>query len=779
MDDDVIQMMGELLVLYGERGKLDAKRLWNSCADPDETSKDGRGLVWTIQQINNKIKKLNNMLDIVLDTEQMNELKTEGNAFGIREKEEKERVLELQHRPTNTTYVNGKIAYGPMNYNKRALINMTDKNIPDDIKIGLSFGWKFLFPFSIKNDNMYEIIAQVDKCIDDTVHESRRMEANIEVANILKSCDNYQENKTTQWLTFISKRTEKFFKNNVDIFATRSDKGGHTVVITVEQYEKEVERMLNNDGYEIIGYDPLDGLIKNESRLIKIIKSNFKCKEFLPLLRGYQPNLLKLACFYGLPKVHKPGLKLRPITALSGGPGYFLGKVFNDMLKVIFPRTEHHIKDSYDIKKFLDQVEILPTNIIKSYDVVNMFPSIPVELAIQTIMEKSKDFLDNYGIGKIILQRILKYLLIDSTFFTAVGKTYKQISGLPMGGCISPTIARLIMDKVIVHLYEKVPEITFIKVFVDDTIAALDPQCAGKALETLNNFNPMMKFTVEDEDENQSIKFLNLNLMRTNGGIKTNWYRKIFASGRLVSFYSGHKFSTIMGTAEAFIKTVLSLSNGEFFHQNRNIVMETLRENCFPDTTIESLMNKFYTLMRPVSSGRGGKNPNVEYKIFPHAINGSARIKKVLDKLKNPNIVLADSTKNTKINHVTTRKTKIEWERRGNIILFSNCQCGEKYRIDATKFNESGKMAMKRLQTSFNRCNNTHAFTEFDYVKGLAYNSQTKYLLKYVKFYYGGRLNNVQADLPNYHLINLLKKSRIPGKIKKGKNGKGQRMEDI
>lgn len=65
-------------------------------------------------------------------------------------------------------------------------------------------------------------------------------------------------------------------------------------------------------------------------------------------------------------------------------------------------------------------------------------------------------------------------------------------------------------------------------------------------------------------------------------------------------------------------------------------------------------------------------------------------------------------------------------------------KCGTKFKKkDATRFNESGEMTRNRLQTSFNRCNNTHAFTEFRYIRGLAYGSQTKYLLKYIKHYFG------------------------------------------
>lgn len=766
MDDDQIELMGELMAAYKKIGQLEARRLWIECRDPDGMSNDHKRNAKELTSTETAIKKKLKICDVFLTEDQLNTLKMECNSFKKTERELIEANIEIEYRPTNTIYNNGKIEYLPMNYNKKALINMTQREIPEDICIGLSLGWKFLFPFTTHSGNIHEVVSQLDNCIDDAVGESRRLEATLEVKGALLSGKNYQENLTTQWLTFVSKRTKNFFNENDDLLVTRSDKGAHSVIIEVEKYDEAIENMLSNDSYTVINYDPLNSLINSEQKLIKIIRNNYKCKEFIPLLRSYQPNILQLAKFYGLPKIHKPGFKLRPITALNGGPGYTLGKIFNEMLKQIFPRTHYHIKDSYEVKKFLDEVVILPTDVIKSYDVVDMFSNIPIDLAMNIIMDKSDEFLDKFGIGKMILKGISNFLLNESTFFTAIGKTFKQNSGLPMGGCISPTIARLVMDKVMQHLMNSLPNITFIKIFVDDTIAALSPEDADKALSTLNNFHPNMKFTVENENECNSINFLNLQVIRDDDKIITNWYRKVFASGRLVSFYSAHKKSTIIGTAEAFIKTVLTLSDPKFFVLNKTVVIETLRDNCFPDTVIESLMNGVYTLMRPIRNVRKNANKQVVYKIFPHAIKQSPQIKTIINKFKNPDIILADSTKNTKINHITTRKTRIPWQKRSNIILMAKCNCGAKYKVDATKFNENGEIAQKRLSTSILRCyNNTHAYTKFEYVRGLAYGKQTKYLLKYVKFYYGGKLDNIQADLPNYHLIKLLDKAKIPKKV--------------
>lgn len=53
--------------------------------------------------------------------------------------------------------------------NDKAVINRTGINIPDDIMIGLSFGWKFLFPFMTTEKNINSILAELGLCIEESV----------------------------------------------------------------------------------------------------------------------------------------------------------------------------------------------------------------------------------------------------------------------------------------------------------------------------------------------------------------------------------------------------------------------------------------------------------------------------------------------------------------------------------------------------------------------------------------------------------------------------------
>jgi hypothetical protein len=80
-------------------------------------------------------------------------------------------------------------------------------------------------------------------------------------------------------------------------------------------------------------------------------------------------------------------------------------------------------------------------------------------------------------------------------------------------------------------------------------------------LATLNSINPKIQFTLELERE-KKIPFLDIELIHEdNGSIKTRWYKKPIAIGRLLNYESCHPMSQKIGSAYGFINRVLSLTN--------------------------------------------------------------------------------------------------------------------------------------------------------------------------------------------------------------------------
>lgn len=783
----------ELIIMYKELAANTAWEGWYRCFDPNGTSDN---IMETRRKSLETHRKIHNTIDHLTKTlkkEEMKCLLEECMKISKGYNEIIESLIELKHRPTNIIF------------NENALKVYTDINIPEDIKINLSFGQKFLSPYECTDQNMHEIVAQLEMTIEQAIPDLRQLETSMDIHRILKNRDPYQMDGTKQWLKFINKRTRKFFEENENFFPTKSDKGGHTVVMSIEDYDNKLSILLSNEKYVEIEHDPLEGLIKTEKHLLQFLKHNRRTKDFFEGTATYEPRTLGLPKFYGLPKIHKDGIPLRPITATRGCVGFLLSKVFTRIIEDLFHRTVYHIRDSYEFAKFIQEAQISENDILVSFDVVSMFTSIPFDLIKNIIMKKQKDFLLEYHIPRDFLEAIINFTLRDCMIFTANTKTFKQMEGLPMGSCASPTLARLVMDEAIQVLEHKVPDITFIRVFVDDTIAAINKERVHEALEALNRFRPdEINFTIEKENQNKSINFLNLTLIRDEKRIKTKWYRKYFHSGRLLNYYSSHKRTTILGTAQHFIETVLILSDPEFYQENRHIVIETLRDNSFPETLIMAMMNKSYTYMRslgkqeskPVSRGElinryqlttgiktGNKYREVlktaleqksveqdvkqlkseikdkKFVIFPHSICKNRLIKRVLYKNKKPDVTLADSTRNTKTTIIRTRKTITPKEKKTNLIIISGCQCHDKYKITKTRTNETGAIAAARIITRTNRCmEGFHAYNKVRFIRGLHYGGQTKYLLKYIQWKYRKNLDTLQEpfEFPNFHLRKLI-----------------------
>lgn len=759
-DELVVGLMADCIGLYEKWGKGLAWMAWFECFDIEHNSHEYNKNKTSIVNTEKSSQHVMTRLSQYLSVEDFDAFKDECLKTLESSQETTERTIELDYRPPD------------FRFNPRALKVLTEVAIPDDIKIALSFGYKFLFPYVCNNENMPEILAQLEKSVHDAIPEACQTEAFIDIFNILSQRSHFQYDQTKRWLKFISNRTETFFKKNPHLFATKSDKGGHTVVVEVKTYEEKLTSLLNDNNYVELDYDPLLGLIEQDTIFYEALIGNEETKKLFFRKPLYEPKTLCLSKFYGLFKIHKEGTPLRPITSTINSPGYLVSKVFADMVDVVFPRTDHHIKNIYDFADFIDGVSIKPNDVLVSFDVVSMYTSIPFDLVKEILMSRADLFFQYFNINRELLKGLIDHLLIDCMHFSALNKIYKQINGLPMGSCLSPTLARIVMDRIVDILLESVPQLNFVKVYVDDTIAAIDKHHVDEALQVLNNFRKgQIKFTIELESEHASIHFLNLTLQRKGEKLIRNFYRRYFYSGRLLNYYSSHKRTCVMGTAENFIQTVIRLSDPDFYATNKIIVEDTLRDNCFAEEAIMILMNGFYTYMRPVfmkndklnnntpptiSTGDGDERSG--YKIFPHSICQGRDIKKTLYRLKAPKVILADSVRNTRVNSICTRKTITPIEKRKNIILISNCQCNKKAKVVKTRFNETGEMAKKKLITTMSKCKaNIHAYKKVQFRRGLFYDGQTNYLVRYIKYKYQKKLDFDEWEVPNYRLTKLLK----------------------
>jgi hypothetical protein len=118
-----------------------------------------------------------------------------------------------------------------------------------------------------------------------------------------------------------------------------------TSVLTkgTSDYNRKIATLLQDKAYAMLKKDPTES-IECKTVLKKSSFSEEVCQQVRP--QGSKPPRL-----YGLPKIHKPGVPLRPIVSTIGSPTYCLAQYLARLLSGHTGHSPHHIKTTKSLSK--------------------------------------------------------------------------------------------------------------------------------------------------------------------------------------------------------------------------------------------------------------------------------------------------------------------------------------------------------------------------------------------------------------------------------------------
>ncbi|CAH2217173.1 jg12081 [Pararge aegeria aegeria] len=222
-------------------------------------------------------------------------------------------------------------------------------------------------------------------------------------------------------------------------------------------YEEKIERLLSDVmTYKKVNYNPTARVTRKTTKLIQeyrdIIGSDIS-KNWL------RPRIIQPPKLYGLPKIHKEGVPIRPIVSQIDSPNYELANHISTILQPLVGHTASYVKDSRHFVHVLRDLKIQEDECMLNFDVDSLFTNVPINDCLEVINRKLQD-------------NDIPPHCLESNFFLYKGQYYLQIDGVAMGSPVAPVVANLWMEHFQGQAISTEPiQIRIWKRYVDDVFA--------------------------------------------------------------------------------------------------------------------------------------------------------------------------------------------------------------------------------------------------------------------------------------------------------------------
>ncbi|XP_064073285.1 uncharacterized protein LOC135193669 [Vanessa tameamea] len=444
----------------------------------------------------------------------------ESSAF---KKERKFERLVKRQKPTGFNSKNSN--------DTRTVINLSKKELKQGAREVLEKGLNFApTPKCIPYE---DVIGSVEEVIQR--NNIPTFEADIlrqDAALILRQSKPPKPNITSDQLSALRE-----LQKDEDLIVLRADKGNATVVMDVTDYDKKIRHLLSDvNTYRKVTYDPTARTNRATTTLIKTYRDAIGHEKTKYLLR---PRNIQPPKLYGLPKIHKPNIPLRPIVSQIDSPTYELAKHVSKVLQPLAGQTKSHVKDSRRFVDILRSTTVDPDDLMVSFDVESLFTNVPVSECMDVIKVKLQ--LNNIPAEYI---KLLHHCL-ETSYFVYQGEYYLQIDGVAMGSPVAPLVANIWMEhfeEIAMSTAKAVTTIKLWKRYVDDVFAIIkgDSDSATNFLNHLNSIHRKIKFTCEME-KNRKMAFLDVKIgVRMDGSVSHTVYRKTTHTDRYLHANSHH-----------------------------------------------------------------------------------------------------------------------------------------------------------------------------------------------------------------------------------------------
>ena len=584
------------------------------------------------------------------------------------------------------------------------MINISDKPLSTDEERLLTHGPNYAIV--LKDPPIVQYVASIEHACT-KLEEGKADEFRVQVKVAIQKIQNPKPNITRGERIAIAE-----LKKDPSRMVLTADKGVALIVMNTEDCKKKAEELLNQNTYRTITSDPTMKLKNKMISMLKSIKAKGGMSE--DLYKRLYPTGAGSPKFYGLPKIHKLGMPLRPIVSSIGTVTYQTSKEVARILKPLVGRSPHHVKNTQD---FIDQIKGIhlgQDQCMMSYDVKALFTSVPTTKAIAIIKQLLEQDQELQQRTSLAIENILSLLefCITSTCFSFQGKYYEQLDGAAMGSPLSPIVGNLYMESFEVEAIRSAPHPPYLwKRFVDDTFTIL--QSSQRWFPgTPDSVDQHIQFTAEDWRRDGAMPFLDILVTPVrDGSLSTSVYRKPTHTDLHLQWDSHHTLTSkysVIGTLQHRAQTICS--NPQLLQKEEQHLKNALMNCKYPTWALNRIQMKTKKQdSKQVTANRTStNNQKKSYIVVPYYSGLSESIKNIGGKF-GVQVYFKGGT--TIKNLLMTPKDKDPIQKQSGVIYRYQCDrvnCDEVYIEESSRtFGERFKEHLKRPSPIYDHSNIT------------------------------------------------------------------------
>lgn len=175
--------------------------------------------------------------------------------------------------------------------------------------------------------------------------------------------------------THVLKQIKNKVKDN-NLIISKADKGNTVAILDKVDYIGKVDTFLQDTNLLKLNSNPTDKFqkdLKNVLKTCNFIITPFDKHKYINM----NPSAPVL---YGLPKLHKPNIPIRPVVSYLNTPAYKIRKKLNNTLAdLINFKPKYTIENSSELIEKINNTKLTDNSKLCFFDVSSLFTSIPID----------------------------------------------------------------------------------------------------------------------------------------------------------------------------------------------------------------------------------------------------------------------------------------------------------------------------------------------------------------------------------------------------------------